>query len=186
MSAESNHSDNTPPTSGGPSYLWVGLKFFLAVALVSAGLVARQGNDPHSGNEAKFSSENPLDASWWTPPHSSRRLSEESLTGGWPSYVQPLMEELSERQKLFAEAEVIKYWFEYTGPLQVSFFCFVLVWRLVCGKDETFEIQKCIVHLKSKVTLCLMNLITIVRNPIGSHHHAACACVCCILFDLST
>lgn len=38
-----------------------------------------------------------------------------------PSYMQSLMDELKERKKLFAEAEVIKYWFEYTGPLQVSF-----------------------------------------------------------------
>ena len=39
-----------------------------------------------------------------------------------PSYMNDLMEDLKGRKKLFEEtpAEEVKYWFEYTGPLQVS------------------------------------------------------------------
>jgi hypothetical protein len=38
-----------------------------------------------------------------------------------PSYMQPLFADLRERQKLFIDTppEEIKYWFEYTGPMQV-------------------------------------------------------------------
>ena len=41
-----------------------------------------------------------------------------------PKYMEPLMKELRERKKLFDDTppEEIKYWFEYTGPLQVSLF----------------------------------------------------------------
>ena len=39
-----------------------------------------------------------------------------------PKYMEPLMKDLRDRQKLFDETppEEVKYWFEYTGPLQVS------------------------------------------------------------------
>jgi hypothetical protein len=39
-----------------------------------------------------------------------------------PSYMEPLMKDLRERVKLFADTppEEVKYWFEYAGPLQVS------------------------------------------------------------------
>lgn len=38
-----------------------------------------------------------------------------------PSYMAPLFDELKERRKLMEETppEEVKYWFEYTGPLQV-------------------------------------------------------------------
>ena len=44
-----------------------------------------------------------------------------------PSYMEPMMKDLKERQKLFDETppEEVKYWFEYTGPLQVSFYFFL-------------------------------------------------------------
>ena len=39
-----------------------------------------------------------------------------------PLYMDPLMKDLRERKKLFDETppEEVKYWFEYSGPLQVS------------------------------------------------------------------
>ena len=51
-------------------------------------------------------------------PH--RRLLETDDTV--PSYVEPLFSDLKERKKLFDETppEEVKYWFEYTGPLQVG------------------------------------------------------------------
>ena len=46
-----------------------------------------------------------------------------------PSYMEPMMKDLKERQKLFDETppEEVKYWFEYTGPLQVSFYLFLVL-----------------------------------------------------------
>ena len=40
-----------------------------------------------------------------------------------PSYMKNLMNELHNRKKLFEDTppEEVKYWFEYTGPLQVCF-----------------------------------------------------------------
>lgn len=50
-----------------------------------------------------------------------RRLLEVGV-GNIPSYMEPLMQDLKERKKLMEETppEEVKYWFEYTGPLQVS------------------------------------------------------------------
>lgn len=53
-------------------------------------------------------------------PH--RRLLETSESSS-PSYMEHLFEDLKERKKLFDETppEEVKYWFEYTGPLQVGY-----------------------------------------------------------------
>jgi hypothetical protein len=53
-------------------------------------------------------------------PEEHRRLLETS--DGIPSYMKPLMTDLVERKKLMEETppEEVKYWFEYTGPLQVG------------------------------------------------------------------
>ena len=55
-----------------------------------------------------------------------RRLS--SLTG-IPSYIEGLMKDLEERKKLFDETppDEVKYWFEYTGPLQVSHLTIIII-----------------------------------------------------------
>ena len=49
-----------------------------------------------------------------------RRLS--MMGDGIPSYMDPLMQDLRDRKKLFDDTppEEVKYWFEYSGPLQVS------------------------------------------------------------------
>jgi hypothetical protein len=51
-------------------------------------------------------------------PH-RRRLS--MVGDGVPSHMDPLLQDLLERKKLFDETppEEVKYWFEYTGALQV-------------------------------------------------------------------
>jgi hypothetical protein len=119
MSEESNSTTNHHNTTTGPSYLWVGLKFLLAAGFISAGV--QQWTQRGVGSSSISDEITNHDSLWTMITH--RRLSEQTaslLTGDLPSYVQPLMEELNERKKLFAEAEVIKYWFEYTGPLQVS------------------------------------------------------------------
>ena len=54
---------------------------------------------------------------------SHRRLTQSSLGDAVPSYMDALFKELKERKKLMEETppEEVKYWFEYTGPLQVSY-----------------------------------------------------------------
>ena len=83
----------------GSSYLWVGLKCLAAVAFFGAGL-RHLSADNNSINEISL-----------TLAH--RRLSEAT------TMLEPLMKDLEDRKKLFTESQVIKYWFEYTGPLQV-------------------------------------------------------------------
>jgi len=54
------------------------------------------------------------------------KASTEDIPGNFaeqlPSYMKELREDLASRKKLFDETppEEVKYWFEYTGPLQVS------------------------------------------------------------------
>ena len=52
-----------------------------------------------------------------SPNSQHRRLLGDAI----PSYMEGLMKDLKERKKLFQETppEEVKYWFEYTGPLQV-------------------------------------------------------------------
>lgn len=53
---------------------------------------------------------------------SHRRLTQIPIGDTVPSYMTPLMSDLKARNKLMKETppEEVKYWFEYTGPLQVS------------------------------------------------------------------
>ena len=55
-----------------------------------------------------------------TDTFARRRLT--SIENSVPSYMQALFEDLKERRKLMEETppEEVKYWFEYSGPLQVS------------------------------------------------------------------
>ena len=57
-----------------------------------------------------------------TTAGSRRRLTDVSISKkNPPSYMSDLVDELAERKKLMEETppEEVKYWFEYTGPLQV-------------------------------------------------------------------
>ena len=86
-----------------PSSLWTAAKLLTAAGVFYGAL---------SGNAAvNTESKETLVA---------RRLSE--VGDSVPSYMGPLMNDLKARQKLFADTppEEVKYWFEYTGPLQVS------------------------------------------------------------------
>ena len=88
-------------------WIWSALKFTAALAFLSSSAVILNNNN-------KISYAN--DAVSRTLP-ARRRLKEEEI----PAYIEPLLEDLKERKKLMEEtppAEV-KYWFEYTGPLQV-------------------------------------------------------------------
>ena len=97
-----NDSLNETKEPQGPSYLWVGVKFLVAVALFTAGM--QQWSTATADEDGVAT---------------HRRLMEAAAAA--PLYMEPLLKELEERKKLFAESEVIKYWFEYTGPLQVRY-----------------------------------------------------------------
>ena len=65
-------------------------------------------------NQRKYANGSP------STQHGGRRLSEISKKNP-PSYMKELMKDLEARTKLMTETppEEVKYWFEYTGPLQV-------------------------------------------------------------------
>ena len=72
-----------------------------------------------------------------------RRLTEEENANQLPlaaqtsplaAELQPLFQDLTKREKLFADTppEEVKYWFEYTDPLQVGLFYILLCVMFVC------------------------------------------------------
>ncbi|GKZ01489.1 hypothetical protein MPSEU_001099500 [Mayamaea pseudoterrestris] len=79
----------------------------------------------------------PSSSSSALPSYTSRRLT--ALEGGdsVPFYMEHLMQDLESRKKLFEETppEEVKYWFEYTGPLQKYFYRF----SKSRGKADYFE-----------------------------------------------
>ena len=106
-----------------------GLKLAAAAGFLLSGLVtlSNQGGSSSSNynNHHGFAAATSLEQQQQQDDRSSgtemrhRRLLE--VDGNTPTYMKPLMKDLQEREKLFAETppEEVKYWFEYTGPLQV-------------------------------------------------------------------
>ena len=106
MSPESNHELEEERSSR--SKLVSSIKLVASAALLVSSVMTYQSSvvsrqDPATANDVNF----------------RRRLA--SLTG-IPSYMEELTKDLAERKKLFDDTppEEVKYWFEYTGPLQVS------------------------------------------------------------------
>ena len=103
---ENNNAGNDTETINN-GWIWSALKISAALAfLTSSAVILRNNNEISHANDAVSP----------TLP-TRRRLKEEEI----PDYIKPLLEDLNERKKLMEEtppAEV-KYWFEYTGPLQV-------------------------------------------------------------------
>ena len=124
---EPNQDDGepTPRTSGGGGG---GSKLMSALKLVAASAVLLQAVSTYHGATAERASAIPDEVSSAEQQEHRRRL---QSSGGSPSYMEPLFDELKERRKLMEETppEEVKYWFEYTGPLQVR--CFPR-WMLIC------------------------------------------------------
>jgi hypothetical protein len=120
---------------------------------------------------------------------SHRRLTQIPVGDSVPSYMTPLLADLKARNKLMKETppEEVKYWFEYTGPLQVSLSLTLLI-KLSCGSVPVFRFmffkssqimlfvasagneenpRLCIVHPKSKVILSLrrQSIRIAIRSP---------------------
>ena len=96
--------------SPGGVLLWSSVKAVMTVAFAFSAF-----------QMVDFSSENETDADQGVSfPH--RRLEEKKDSSLVPSYMKPLMKELEDRKDLFRESppEEVKYWFEYSGALQVS------------------------------------------------------------------
>jgi hypothetical protein len=94
---------------------WTGLKFLAAAAFCVSANQLHTAASSAAGNE-----ENGMMPT--TGHHTaSRRLQEQLGTNPVPSYMTKLMDDLKARKKLFEDTppEEIKYWFEYSGPLQV-------------------------------------------------------------------
>jgi len=111
--SESYHQQ--PTTGLLPTFLKLGVASALLVSSIRNSTVLRSYKRNESANE-RFDERR-------------RRLSEASETssawsglagGSVPTYMKALMEDLAARKKLFDETppEEVKYWFEYTGPLQ--------------------------------------------------------------------
>lgn len=102
---ETNPSaEQISPPKQRSSSLWTLVKFSVSVGFLYA---AWNGSTATKGESEK-------------KEVSSRRL--DVIGDVVPSYMDSTMKDLVDRKKLFEETppEEVKYWFEYTGPLQVS------------------------------------------------------------------
>jgi flagellar basal body-associated protein FliL len=104
--AETQKEDAHPQRN---SALWTALKLIASVGvLASAGYrYASTSNDNTAASQQ----------------HAQRRRLQQLGENRVPSYMKKLTQDLVARRKLFDDTppEEIKYWFEYSGPLQVSF-----------------------------------------------------------------
>jgi hypothetical protein len=108
-STANNGNDDTTPINMS-SNLWTVLKLTAAAALLVSSIT---NYAPHLTSVGLGSDAN--------APR--RRLLNIGSDGAEvPSYMNALMDDLAARKKLFDETppEEVKYWFEYTGPLQVG------------------------------------------------------------------
>jgi hypothetical protein len=94
--------------------------------------------------------------------HISRRL---EAVDAVPSYMENLVKDLDDRKKLFEETppEEVKYWFEYTGALQVSS-SFFIPYRQTKG-DMRKQTTKSIVQLQIQSHPLLEESISIPLIP---------------------
>lgn len=136
MSDNDFQDDLTAETAQGTSSsnAFTAVKLLAAAALFySAGVTFAETSRHMSSRSTSLNSAHDIDAfssstnnaySYINWNGHGRRLSEANISKeNPPSYMKDLFEELKERTKLMEEtppAEV-KYWFEYTGPLQVSY-----------------------------------------------------------------
>jgi hypothetical protein len=102
------------------SFVWTGMKLFAAASLLVTAYYYHLQQQQQTPSSA-------------LPISHGRRL--QALGDAVPSYMKGLMDDLVARKKLFDETppEEVKYWFEYTGPLQVSLdFVFIIQ-----GKEDS-------------------------------------------------
>ena len=115
---------------GSSSSLMTGLKLAAAAGFLLSALVTLSNNGGQSNHHGFAAAAEVADEHPEAQHH--RRL--QAVDGNTPSYMESLMKDLKERKKLFAETppEEVKYWFEYTGPLQVRTFVGLSLHGSVC------------------------------------------------------
>lgn len=113
---QQQHDEDTQKVSS--SSLMTGLKLAAAAGFLLSALVTLSNNGGQS-NHPGFAAAAEVVVDEHPEAQHHRRL--QAVDGNTPSYMESLMKDLKERKKLFAETppEEVKYWFEYTGPLQV-------------------------------------------------------------------
>ena len=136
------------PATSGPSRLFPALKLLAVSAVILQAVSTYHGATASEttaqdvpGGGASSAAAPDLET---VEDRQRRRRLQSAGDGSSPSYMAPLFDELKERRKLMEETppEEIKYWFEYTGPLQVresmtwgGFDCLILfVWGRTNGK----------------------------------------------------
>eukprot|EP00934_Nitzschia_sp_Nitz4_P007207 Nitzschia sp. Nitz4//scaffold4_size323378//287801//290114//NITZ4_000711-RA/size323378-snap-gene-0.430-mRNA-1//1//CDS//3329553552//7197//frame0 len=141
MVSRTSHEKEGTESKNSSSSVWTVLKTVTACALLGSAVVLRASSDGTSMETPR------------------RQLS--STGGGIPAYLEGLMKDLRERKKLFEETpeEEVKYWFEYTGPLQRYFYRF----SKSRGKADYFEGRD-----DSGVSSSRFN-----SEPLGGPEHAA-------------
>lgn len=126
---------NTPPVHRWTEKVMESVKIILSLSFLLSSIYTTY-NFNHSPS---FSNHNPGTDAGHAAHHGRRRLSvlKEGMAGGVPSYMNDLMKNLREREKLFEDTppEEVKYWFEYTGPLQKYFYRY----SRSRGKADYFE-----------------------------------------------
>jgi hypothetical protein len=108
---EEQPSESTENQATGSSPVWTVVKLCAAGAFLYAAATK-------STSFARIVDDDSSEVS--TPSFHGRRL--QAVGDDVPSYMEPLMNDLVARKKLFEDTppEEVKYWFEYAGPLQVS------------------------------------------------------------------
>eukprot|EP00529_Nitzschia_sp_RCC80_P017309 CAMPEP_0113484026 /NCGR_PEP_ID=MMETSP0014_2-20120614/23743_1 /TAXON_ID=2857 /ORGANISM="Nitzschia sp." /LENGTH=815 /DNA_ID=CAMNT_0000377603 /DNA_START=341 /DNA_END=2788 /DNA_ORIENTATION=- /assembly_acc=CAM_ASM_000159 len=118
VGSESSFSSRTPTVT----------KCVLAVFLLYCAFVGGRGLQQQQQNQQKINTTTGMTTTTqegMVDDHRRRRRL--TMVGDdVPKYMEPLMKDLRDRQQLFDETppEEVKYWFEYTGPLQKYFYRF--------------------------------------------------------------
>ena len=112
------------PATPGPSRLFPALKLLAVSAVILQAVSTYHGataSETTAQDVPSGASSGTTAPDLETVEDRQRRRRLQSTSDGSPSYMAPLFDELKERRKLMEETppEEIKYWFEYTGPLQV-------------------------------------------------------------------
>ena len=113
-----NHNNDTPINRRNDKVL-ESIKFLLSLSFFLSSIYTTYNfNHSQSFSNNIYNPGNHDDSN----AHGRRRLSVMTEDADVPLYMNDLMANLRERQKLFEDTppEEVKYWFEYTGPLQVS------------------------------------------------------------------
>ena len=112
---------SSSPSPSSSSGMEIALKCVLAGMLLF-GAVTTYYADNVVSNRATTATTTSTEEADHADGHYPRRRLTAVMGDTIPSYMETLMKDLRERKKLFQDTppEEVKYWFEYTGPLQVN------------------------------------------------------------------